>query len=154
MPDQFEFKPVPSDVWKPHPANNKLLLRKMKIDGSVDGSGKEFYLTDKFHNQETDVVEFVRDWPWPPKEFALKPMTKASRGRGSKRKAAPMRAVLDPVPVLAKTCRECKTQSTPLWRTQTRTIKVNEIVTIVGANLAHFCCAEHGQDCATEKMQR
>ncbi|GMF38287.1 unnamed protein product [Phytophthora lilii] len=35
-----------------------------------------------------------------------------------------MAAVLDPVPLLAKTCRECRTQSSALWRTQTRTLKV------------------------------
>ncbi|CAI5727859.1 unnamed protein product [Peronospora effusa] len=141
-PDQFEFKPVPSDVWTPHPANDKLLLRKMKMDGVLDGSGKEFYPPDKTQNKETDVVEFVRDRPWPPREFALKPVVKSSRGRVGKRKAAPMGAVLDPVPLVAKTCRECKTQSTPLWRTQTRTIKVKKMVTDVGANLANAFMAQ------------
>ncbi|CAI5731505.1 unnamed protein product [Peronospora destructor] len=141
-PDQFEFKPVPSDVWTPQPANDKLLLRKMKMNGVLDGSGKEFYPPDKTHNQETDVVEFVRDRPWPPREFALKPVVKPSRGRVGKRKAAPMGAVLDPVPLIAKTCRECKTQSTPLWRTQTRTIKVKKRVTDVGANLANAFMAQ------------
>lgn len=143
-PDQFEFKPVASDAWTPQPANDKLLLRKMKMDGVLDGSSKEFYPPDKKRDQETDVVEFVRDRPWPPREFALKPVTKPSRGRGGKRKAAPMAAVLDPVPLLAKTCRECKTQSTPLWRTQTRTVKVKkQVATNVAVNLANAFVAQN-----------
>ncbi|CAH0483093.1 unnamed protein product [Peronospora belbahrii] len=136
-PDQFEFQPVPSDVWTLQPPNDKLVLRKMKMEGVLDGSGKEFYPPDKTRHQETDVAEFVRDRPWPPREFALKPLVKASRGRGGKRKATPMGAVLDPVPLLAKMCRECKTQSTPLWRTQTRTIKVKKMMTDVGVNLTN-----------------
>ncbi|KAL3668383.1 hypothetical protein V7S43_006472 [Phytophthora oleae] len=135
-PDQFEFQPVPNDTWTPQPANDKLLLRKMKMDGILDGSGKEFYPPDKIKDKE-DAVEFVRDRPWPPREFALKPVAKPSRGRGGKRKAAPMAAVLDPVPVLAKTCLNCKTQSTPLWRTQTRTRKVKkQVVVSVGVDAA------------------
>ncbi|ETK96311.1 hypothetical protein F441_00931 [Phytophthora nicotianae CJ01A1] len=125
-PDQFEYKPTPIDSWTPQPANDKLLLRKMRMEGTLDGSGREFYPPVKTHDQE--MLEFVRDRPWPPQEFALKPVAKPSRGRGGKRKAAPMAAVLDPVPLLAKTCRECKTQSTPLWRTQTRTVKVKKQV--------------------------
>ncbi|KAK1941709.1 hypothetical protein P3T76_006773 [Phytophthora citrophthora] len=135
-PDLFEFQPVPNDTWTPQPANDKLLLRKMKMEGVLDGSGKEFYPPDKSKEKE-DAMEFVRDRPWPPREFALKPVTKPSRGRGGKRKAAPMAAVLDPVPVLAKTCLNCKTQSTPLWRTQTRTRKVKkQVVMSVGGDAA------------------
>ncbi|KAF4032222.1 Pleckstrin homology domain-containing proteinD [Phytophthora infestans] len=125
-PDQFEYQPTPTDAWTPQPANEKMLLRKMKMDGTLDGSGREFFPPGKTHDKE--MMEFVRDRPWPPQEFALKPVAKPSRGRGGKRKAAPMAAVLDPVPLLAKTCRECKTQSTPLWRTQTRTVKVKKVV--------------------------
>ncbi|KAG1691465.1 hypothetical protein DVH05_026954 [Phytophthora capsici] len=135
-PDLFEFQPVPNDTWTPQPANDKLMLRKMKMDGVLDGSGKEFYPPDKSKDKE-DAMEFVRDRPWPPREFALKPVTKPSRGRGGKRKAAPMATVLDPVPVLAKTCVNCKTQSTPLWRTQTRTRKVKkQVVVSVGGDAA------------------
>ncbi|KAG7393419.1 hypothetical protein PHYPSEUDO_009623 [Phytophthora pseudosyringae] len=147
-PDQFEFRPVPSDAWTPQPANDKLLLRKMKMDGLFDGNGKEFYPPDKKLDAE-EAVEFVRDRPWPPREFALKPVTKPSRGRGGKRKAVPMAAVLDPVPLLAKTCRECKTQSTPLWRTQTRSVKVKKQVvktvaaTDVATSLANAFVAQN-----------
>ncbi|KAL4159597.1 transforming growth factor beta regulator 1 [Phytophthora ramorum] len=132
MPEQFEFRPAGSDAWTPQPANDKLLLRKMKMDGVLDG--REFYPPDKSQG-ELDTVEFVRDRPWPPQEFALKPVTKP-RGRGGKRKAAPMAAVLDPVPLLAKTCKECRTQSTPLWRTQTRMVKVKKQVAINAAAAA------------------
>ncbi|OWZ07396.1 hypothetical protein PHMEG_00020218 [Phytophthora megakarya] len=136
-PDQFAYQPVLDDVWTPEPANAKLLLRKMKLEGMLDGSGREFYPPDK---KDDEAVEFVRDRPWPPREFALKPVMKPSRGRGGKRKAAPMAAVLDPVPLLAKTCKECKTQSTPLWRKQTRTVKVKKLN--VAASLANAFVAQ------------
>ncbi|KAG6961145.1 hypothetical protein JG687_00007829 [Phytophthora cactorum] len=157
-PDQFEYKPTPTDTWTPQPANDKLLLRKMKMDGTLDGSGREFYPPDKTHDKE-EAVEFVRDRPWPPQEFALKPVAKPSRGRGGKRKAAPMAAVLDPVPLLAKTCRECKTQSTPLWRTQTRTVKVKKQVlkntagNDVAANLANAFVAQSMAKMAPQKTE-
>uniref|UniRef100_M4BD70 PHD-type domain-containing protein n=1 Tax=Hyaloperonospora arabidopsidis (strain Emoy2) TaxID=559515 RepID=M4BD70_HYAAE len=135
-PDEFEFQPVSCNVWKLEAANDKLKLRKMKVDGVLDGSGKEFfYAPEKKHDQsdQTHVDhQYVRDRPWPPREFALKPVAKPSRGRGGKRKATPMGAVLDPVPRVAKTCRECGTQSTPLWRTQMRTIKGEKAGTMNG----------------------
>ncbi|KAL7687124.1 putative Zinc finger, PHD-type, Zinc finger, FYVE/PHD-type, Zinc finger, RING/FYVE/PHD-type [Plasmopara halstedii] len=127
-PDEFEFQPVPSDTWTPQPANDKLSLRKMKINGALDGSGREFYPPIKTHVKEVEAVEYVRDRPWPPQEYALKPVAKPMRGRGGKRKAAPMAAVLEPMPLLARTCRECKTQSTPLWRTHTKTVKIRKHV--------------------------
>ncbi|TDH72515.1 hypothetical protein CCR75_004560 [Bremia lactucae] len=148
-PDQFEFKPTPSDAWTPHPANDKLLLRKMKMHGAFDGSGREFYPPETTHEKDLDVVEYVRDRPWPPQEFALKPVAKTSRGRIGKRKAAPMAAILEPLPLLAKTCRECKTQSTPLWRTQTRTVKTkkqvvkNVAMNNVAMNLANSFMAQN-----------
>ncbi|KAI9905154.1 hypothetical protein PsorP6_013776 [Peronosclerospora sorghi] len=150
-PDQFEFKPTPSDMWTPQPANEKLLLRKLKMDGVLDGSGKQFYPPDK--KQEADVLEYVRDRPWPPAEFALKPVVKPSRGRSGKRKAATMGAVLDPVPVLAKTCRECKTQSTPLWRSQSRTIKVKTMFPNLAANLANAFVAQNMASIALPKTE-
>ncbi|KAF1791972.1 Zinc finger, NHR/GATA-type [Phytophthora cactorum] len=130
----------------------------MKMDGTLDGSGREFYPPDKTHDKE-EAVEFVRDRPWPPQEFALKPVAKPSRGRGGKRKAAPMAAVLDPVPLLAKTCRECKTQSTPLWRTQTRTVKVKKQVlkntagNDVATNLANAFVAQSMAKMAQQKTE-
>uniref|UniRef100_A0AAV1TD63 PHD-type domain-containing protein n=1 Tax=Peronospora matthiolae TaxID=2874970 RepID=A0AAV1TD63_9STRA len=137
-PDEFEFQPVPCNVWTDveSPANEKLKLRMMKVEGVLDGSGKEFfYAPEKKHDQRdpTHVDQYVRDRPWPPREFALKPVTKPSRGRGGKRKAAPMGAVLDPVPRVAKRCRECETQSTPLWRTQMRNGKGEKAGTMKGA---------------------
>ncbi|POM73692.1 Hypothetical protein PHPALM_9440 [Phytophthora palmivora] len=57
-PDQFEFKPVLDDVWTPEPANAKLSLRKMKMEGLFDGNGREFYPPDK--KLDDDSVEFTR----------------------------------------------------------------------------------------------
>ncbi|KAG7394243.1 hypothetical protein PHYBOEH_005442 [Phytophthora boehmeriae] len=106
-PDQFAFVPVPNTNWTP------LQAKQDKSDGQVE-VGKDAPAT---------VDEYVRDRAWPPQEFALKPLVKP-KGKAGRRKAVPMAAVLDPVPVLAKTCKECRTQSTPLWRTQTRQVKV------------------------------
>ncbi|KAE9346659.1 hypothetical protein PF008_g8183 [Phytophthora fragariae] len=113
-PDQVEFRPQPRAEWTPQPANAKLALRQAKIDGALD---KELGFADA--RAQEPPLQPVRDRPWPPAEFALKTVAKP-RGRGGKRKAAHMAAVLDPVPLLAKTCRECGTQSTPLWRLQMR----------------------------------
>ncbi|EGZ20785.1 hypothetical protein PHYSODRAFT_298767 [Phytophthora sojae] len=117
-PDQLEFRPQPHAQWTPQPANAKLALRQAKIDGALD---KElaFSAADGARGRD-QPLQPVRDRPWPPVEFALKTVAKPARGRGGKRKAAPMAAVLDPVPLLARTCRECGTQSTPLWRSQTQ----------------------------------
>ncbi|KAG6598176.1 uncharacterized protein IUM83_09410 [Phytophthora cinnamomi] len=108
-PEQTEFRPLPRAQWAPRPANAKLALRQARVDGALD---KELGL-EQAAQQEARPV---RERPWPPAEFALKTVAKPARGRGGKRKAAPMAAVLDPVPLLAKTCRACGTQSTPLWR--------------------------------------
>jgi hypothetical protein len=150
-PDQFEFRPVPNSTWTPQPANTKLLLRKMRMEGALEG--REFFPPEQ---KTEDALEFVRDRPWPPRELALKPVTKPSRGRGGKRKAAPMAAVMDPVPLLAKTCRECRTQSTPLWRTQTRSVKVKKpVVENAATSLANAFVAQGMAQIApqTVKMQ-
>ncbi|RLN50537.1 hypothetical protein BBJ28_00014071, partial [Nothophytophthora sp. Chile5] len=132
MPDQFAFVPAIDAVWKPQPANEKLALRALREAGAL-GNG---VVNDKKDTATTTLAEakqkrekldfplgqFARDRPWPPREFALKPTVKPSRARGGKRKSIPAVVALERPPLLAKTCRQCHTQSTPLWRTQTRTV--------------------------------
>ncbi|RLN56401.1 hypothetical protein BBJ29_006275 [Phytophthora kernoviae] len=96
-PDQFAFVPVTNTNWSPQTA---LQGKQIKSDGHV-GAGKDL--------QDAPMDEYVRDRAWPPQEFALKPLVKP-KGKGGRRKAVPMAAVLDPIPVLAKTCKECRTQ--------------------------------------------
>lgn len=119
-PDAFAWTPVADAPWTPRPANDKLALRDLAADldraaaigvpPPRDGGGAGATLGG------FPLGEFVRDRPWPPKEFALKPAAKP-RGRGGKRKAAAA-ALLPPPPLLAKMCVDCHTQSTPLWRSR------------------------------------
>ncbi|OQS02821.1 hypothetical protein THRCLA_04848 [Thraustotheca clavata] len=75
-------------------------------------------------NEDGEVIrpEFVRDRPWPPKEFALRNIPKVGSGRGGGRK----RKIPEKTPAqldeerLAfssdRMCVDCKTRSSALWR--------------------------------------
>ncbi|CAI5732618.1 unnamed protein product [Hyaloperonospora brassicae] len=126
-PDQVALQPLPCGTWRRDAArahdgehrkrrktDSKGLLETAAaaaVGGAVAAVGGAVLETPA----ESDT--FVRERPWPPREFAGKPVAKPARGRGGKRKALPMGAVLEPVPRVAKVCRACRTQSTPLWRT-------------------------------------
>lgn len=110
-PDQFQFVPVPSGIWAPPVANPKAEVKV--VEGKSDGP--------QVASQE--APEYVRERAWPPKEFALKPLVKP-RGKAGRKKTLPMAAVVDPVPLLARTCKECGTQSSALWRKQNRSVTV------------------------------
>ncbi|KAG9410681.1 hypothetical protein AC1031_018706 [Aphanomyces cochlioides] len=94
--------------------------------------------------------EYVRDRAWPPKEFALKntPKTGPGRGGGRKRKIpektpAQMdeeRLVMD----FGKTCIDCGTQNSPLWRQVDAAVEIpqtapDQIVIIPKEDICLMC---------------
>lgn len=129
-PEAYTFVPRADWIWQP-----PTLLARRGVNGVLGRDGAGLSSADKDEHKESSMTlashtggsfgktgkdtprgEFARDRPWPPREFALKPTIKPTRGRGGKRKAAIV--VTEEEPIVAKMCSACHTQRTSLWRTR------------------------------------
>ncbi|KAF0687154.1 Aste57867_21125 [Aphanomyces stellatus] len=107
-------------------------FRRDGIERSPSSSSHFYMYGVRNEDGEPVRTEYVRDRMWPPKEFALKnaPKTGGGRGGGRKRKIpektpAQMdeeRLAMD----FSKTCVDCSTQHSPLWRQVDAAVEIPE----------------------------
>ncbi|GLD95463.1 hypothetical protein PINS_up004108 [Pythium insidiosum] len=123
-PDEFSFSTAVAPTISPAAF---VPARKQRLQAAVAADSDTLATTDDTSGGA--VAVFVRDRPWPPKEFALKPSTKPSRysnsssgGSGSshKKKVVGMSGVVIDLPTAALVCAECQTQRSALWRKRPR----------------------------------
>ncbi|KAJ0410455.1 hypothetical protein P43SY_002787 [Pythium insidiosum] len=149
-PDEFSFV-----VAAPPTASTSAFIpaRKQRLQVAATAD------SDTLPADDAGVAVFVRDRPWPPKEFALKPSTKPSRysssggsGSGSshKKKVVGMSGVVIDLPTAALVCAECQTQRSALWRKRPRRRRDDATAVSLTAATAAVAASTPAQEAALQ----
>ncbi|DAZ96745.1 TPA: hypothetical protein N0F65_012322 [Lagenidium giganteum] len=117
-PEMFEYVPAPTAVWDTWTQLYGTAMSAVAEAGAATVKGESG--PDALVVDPHAVGVFVRDRPWPPKEFVVKQNQKPSRARANKRKVAAAAPVEITRPTHSKMCCVCQQQSATLWRKRPR----------------------------------